>query len=121
MDIQYFKKRLLNKERELLSDIARFESEARRSGDAEVGDPLDKATVSEGKSTSFEESNLEWQTLLQVRDALQRIQSSTYGRCIDCGRQIDMARLEAIPWTPYCREDREKHDSAALEQGSSTL
>jgi len=121
MDIQHFKKRLLDKERELLSDIARFESEARESGNAEVGDPLDKATISEGKSTSFEESNLEWQTLLQVRDALQRIQGGTYGRCIDCGRQIDSARLDAIPWTPYCREDQEKHDSTALQQRGSTL
>jgi DnaK suppressor protein len=116
MDIPHFKKRLLDKERELLSDIARFESQARESGDGEVGDPLDRATISEGKSTAFEESNLEWQTLRQVRDALQRIEDGTYGQCIECGRQIEIARLEAIPWTPYCLQDQEKHDSAEVHR-----
>jgi RNA polymerase-binding transcription factor DksA len=38
-------------------------------------------------------------TLKQVRAALQRIQDGTYGVCIDCGRRIEPARLEAVPWT----------------------
>ena len=121
MDFKPYKLRLLAKERELVSDIGRFESEARGDGDSEVGDPTDRATSSEDKSTAFEESNLEWQTLVQVREALQRIQDGTYGKCIDCGRAIEPARLEAIPWTPYCREDQEKHDQAAPARGGSTL
>ena len=106
MDLEHFKQRLLDKERGLLADIGRFESEAREAASSEAGDPLDKASSSEGKSTSFEESNLEWQTLVQVRDALQRIGHGSFGKCIDCGRRIEPVRLEAIPWTPYCHEDQ---------------
>ena len=42
------------------------------------------------------------ETLEQVRDALRRLQNGSYGKCTLCGRQIEHARLEAVPWTPYC-------------------
>ena len=58
------------------------------------------------------------QTLIQVQDALHRIEDGAYGKCIACGRQIEAARLEAIPWAPYCLEDQEKQDKAAhVQQG----
>ena len=121
MDFKSYKLRLLARERELLADIGRFEREAREAGDSEVGDPLDKATTSNGKSTTFEESNLEWQTLVQVREALGRIQDGTFGSCIDCGRVIETPRLEAIPWTPYCLDDQERHDHLSPTRGGQTL
>jgi DnaK suppressor protein len=120
IDIEHFRKRLDDKERELLDDLARFTTEARESREAEVEDPIDQVTSSEAKAAAFQESSLEWQTLQQVRDALRRIDDGTYGVCIECGRRIEPARLEAVPWTPYCREDQEKHDQQAM-QGGSTL
>jgi DnaK suppressor protein len=110
MDIERLKRRLLEKEAELASNIARFQTEARDSGQAEVEDPADTAVSSNNKETAFYESSIEFRTLEEVRDALRRIDEGTYGRCIDCGRQIAPERLEAVPWTPYCREDQEKHD-----------
>jgi DnaK suppressor protein len=112
MDIEHFRQRLLARERELIDDIARFESEARESRDAEVEDPIDQVTSSESKAASFQESTLAAETLKQVRDALRRIDEGSYGKCIDCGRPIEAARLEAIPWTPYCLGDQRKHDKA---------
>lgn len=110
MDINHFKKRLLKKEQDLLADISRLEAEARDAGQAEVQDPMDRVISDEGRATAFQESTLEWQTLTQVRDALRRIEDGAYGKCIDCGRDIEPARLEAVPWTPYCLQDQEKHD-----------
>jgi DnaK suppressor protein len=121
MNLESYKSRLLEKERELLAGIERFEREARDAAGLEVGDPLDKATASEGKSTSFEESNLEWQTLVQVRDALQRVADGSFGKCMDCGRPIEPARLKALPWTPYCHDDQEKHDKSVPAHGRLTL
>jgi DnaK suppressor protein len=40
--------------------------------------------------------------LLQVWDALQRIDQGTYGSCKECGNKIDSERLKAIPWTEFC-------------------
>src|ERR1700677_3543475 len=122
MNIEHFKRRLLDKERELRTNIARLEEEARDSGDAEVRDSIDDATSSQGTSESLQEETLESRTLIQVQDALKRIEAGTYGKCTACGRQIEAARLEAVPWAAYCLEDQEKQDKLAhVPQGGSTL
>ena len=113
MDLEYFKQRLLAREKELVEEISRFGREARESPSVEVGDPADRAISSEEKEVAFEETSLAADTLKQVRAALKRIDDGTYGQCVDCGRPIEPSRLEAIPWTPYCLNDQEKHDLAA--------
>ncbi len=110
MHTEPFEKRLREKERELQSILAGLEGEARASGEAEVRDSTDDATSSQGTSEAIEEGILVSQTLEQVRDALHRLQDGSYGRCTLCGRPVEHARLEAVPWTPYCLEDQEKRD-----------
>jgi len=110
MNIESFKKRLLDKERDLQTNLAGLEQDGRDSGEAEVRDSIDDATTSQGTSEAFAESTLLSETLEQVQDALRRIEAGTYGTCTRCGRPIEPARLEAIPWTPYCLEDQEKLD-----------
>src|ERR1700733_11140418 len=110
MNTEHFKQRLLDKERELVEEMARLEDEARDSDEAEVRDSTDDATSSQSTSEALEEDVLISQTLTLVRDALKRIEDGTYGKCIVCGRQIEAARLEAVPWAAYCLEDQEKQD-----------
>jgi len=122
MNTERYKQRLLDKERELVEEIARLENEARDSGEAEVRDSIDDATSSQSTSEALQEDALASQTLTQVRDALKRIEDGSYGRCNACGRQIEAARLEAVPWAAYCLEDQEKQDKlAGAPQGGSTL
>src|ERR1700683_2311351 len=122
MNTERFKPRLLDKERELVQEMARLEDEARDSGEAEVRDSIDDATSSQSTSEALQEDALVSQTLIQVRDALKRIEDGSYGKCIACGRQIEAARLEAVPWAAYCLEDQEKQDKIAnAPQGGSTL
>jgi len=122
MNIERMKQRLLNKEKELLADIARLDDGARAAGEQEVRDSTDAATASQGASESLEEGTLATSTLQQVRDALQRIKSGTYSKCNACGRSIEPARLEAVPWAAYCLEDQEKLDRAAnVPSGGVTL
>jgi DnaK suppressor protein len=122
MNIAHFKHLLQVKERELLAEVARLEAEARGAGEAEVRDPIDDATSAQGTSESLEEGSLASLTLMQVQDALKRIEDGTYGKCITCGKEIPVARLEAVPWAAYCVEDQEKLDRASHAQtGGSTL
>ncbi len=44
------------------------------------------------------------ENLLEVEDALAKIEAGTYGTCEDCGREISSARLEAVPAARYCIE-----------------
>jgi DnaK suppressor protein len=117
-----FKQRLQDKERELQADIARSEEGARVSGEAEVRDSSDDATAAQATSETLQEGTLASQTLTLVQDALRRIEADEYGKCILCGRPIEPARLNAIPWAQYCLEDQEKQDKAAhVPEHGSTL
>jgi DnaK suppressor protein len=44
----------------------------------------------------------------QIEDALRRMRSDEYGICIDCGREIPIERLRAVPWALRCAEDQER-------------
>jgi DnaK suppressor protein len=113
MDVEHLKKLLLARERELLSEIARLTSESQSSGTPDPGDAADQANVERDRSESLEEAKVLGESLAQVREALQRITDGTYGKCVVCGRPIEPARLEAIPWTPYCLEHQEMRDREA--------
>ena len=117
------KQRLQDKERQLLSDIARIEMNARNSREAEVQDQMDKVVSSEDKENLFQETSFEWNVLTQVRAALERLANGMYGKCVDCGRQIEPHRLKAIPWAPYCLDDQSRYDgeSFARRSGGPTL
>ena len=45
----------------------------------------------------------------EVLGALTRIEESTYGRCVDCEREIPEGRLEARPDAARCVDCQAKH------------
>jgi DnaK suppressor protein len=121
MNTDHFRQLLLSKQAELQNQIETFRDEAREIP-ADVGDPVDAATSDQGKSTALDENALATETLRQVEEALGRIEDGTYGRCLDCGREIEPARVEAVPWARYCLEDQQRHDQEArAAAGGSTI
>lgn len=42
------------------------------------------------------------QNLIDVENALSRIENGTYGECEVCGEQIEEQRLEALPYATLC-------------------
>jgi RNA polymerase-binding transcription factor DksA len=53
----------------------------------------------------MEGMGLEAQTELRAIDAaLKRIDAGTYGFCQTCGEAISEARLDLLPYTPFCKE-----------------
>jgi len=57
---------------------------------------------SEGLDGDLEVIHTEEHMLDDVREALNRIDQGNYGTCQECGCEISEARLEALPYTPYC-------------------
>jgi DnaK suppressor protein len=43
-------------------------------------------------------------SILDVEQALGRLEKGTYGLCESCGQSIDPARLRVIPTAPLCME-----------------
>lgn len=40
--------------------------------------------------------------LVQIDNAIARIEKGTYGTCSECGEKISPQRLEALPYTELC-------------------
>lgn len=54
-------------------------------------------------------SALQQAQLAQVDEALARIEAGTYGICLECGVEIPVERLEAMPSTAYCVNCQARH------------
>lgn len=53
--------------------------------------------------TVFSLIEIKHDELQTIEDALRRIESGEYGRCMDCGRWINPARLKEMPHAVRCR------------------
>jgi DnaK suppressor protein len=102
MNVQEYKQRLLDLEGRLSTRAAHEREQARDQVVDSPRDAADDSVADEGESEDFAEAELDVQVLQQVREALQRIDAGTFGRCVVDGEPIEPKRLEAVPWTPYC-------------------
>ncbi len=119
MNTEHFKQRLLAEEQELLTRIKRAETSAREVVGDSVRDRGDESVEDVLTEEQLEEADTYWAELKQVRDALQRIEDGTFGKCIVDGGPIEEKRLEAIPWTPYClKHERQNELSEPLKTPS---
>ncbi|HMO15980.1 MAG TPA: TraR/DksA C4-type zinc finger protein [Pirellulaceae bacterium] len=66
------------------------------------GDVADYALDSSHDEISSQLAELASRELMQIEVALERHESGTYGNCQGCDTNIPLARLEALPYAPYC-------------------
>ena len=103
MNIERFRKRLLSFEKTLSDQIERHVQHGRdQTSEDIVRDVGDESVAEEAASAQFTEAENDSTVLQQVRDALKRIDDHTFGKCVVDGEPIEVKRLEAMPWTPYC-------------------
>lgn len=81
-----------------------------RSGARTSGDEADQGNDHWDAELALSLSANSNETIKLIDEALKRIEDGTYGICIESGEKIAKARLDAIPYTPYCVEA-----AAALE------
>ena len=60
------------------------------------------ATEREGDEVLEATGNAGLTEITQIRAALKRIEDGSYGDCQRCGEPIAEARLDVLPWTPFC-------------------
>jgi len=72
--------------------------------------PADDGTAVHDQTINHSAYQATQDRLRDVNDALARYAAGTYGICENCGREIDIARLEAIPYTRFCLRCAEQRD-----------
>ncbi|HTR44074.1 MAG TPA: TraR/DksA C4-type zinc finger protein [Thermodesulfovibrionales bacterium] len=55
--------------------------------------------------------------LLKIDEALRKIREETYGKCEDCGEEINTERLKVLPFAIYCRDCQEKREEFEKMEG----
>jgi DnaK suppressor protein len=120
MNVEQYKRRLLELEIELSDRVLREERAGREQTLDVPADSGDASLADEAKSEEFTQAELDATILKQVRDALRRIDEGTFGRCAVDGAPIEEMRLQTVPWTPYCLK-HQKLLEAASRQRTPTL
>jgi RNA polymerase-binding transcription factor len=113
MNIQEYKRRLLEIEKNLVARRAGAHEAARAQVMDTAGDAGDASVADEDESVDFSEGELDDTVLQQVEDALRRIDDGTFGQCAVDGGPIEPKRLDAMPWTPYCLKHQQLLEAAA--------
>ena len=108
-----FRRRLEAKRRELDSFLEKAQSESRAMGGKKRGDQVEEATLAYNRDMLYSQSDSGRSLLKLVSDALDRLDDGEFGICEECGRSVGMKRLEAVPWTPYCRDCQEEFERGA--------
>lgn len=62
----------------------------------------DQATAESDRNFLLRLRGREQKLLKKIEDAIERIESGTYGKCESCGEKISLKRLEARPVTTLC-------------------
>jgi len=73
-------------------------------------DATDQAVASYDKNALQLLGEMASRQLRSLNHALNRIEAGEYGDCVMCGKEIAVARLEAIPWARYCVDCQELHE-----------
>ncbi len=98
----------------LLEQVTELDAEADVNRWREGGfddDPADAGSASYERETAQSLSNHARGLLLQIDDALARMDEGTYGTCERCGKSIELERLEALPSATLCLDCKRRDES----------
>lgn len=74
------------------------------------GDAIDNVIEALDREQSITTSMRATEVLRNIRAAFARMESGTFGECVNCGDPISQKRLAALPWTPNCIRCQERID-----------
>ena len=109
-ELDHFRLRLRALKRRIGGNLSELEEEALRPvGGESAGNlsdvpvhPADLGTENFEQELDLALMENQQQLLVDINDALARIENGKYGRCENCHRRISMERLEAVPYARYC-------------------
>ncbi len=97
---------LLEQKQHILQKIRGKKNEQSVQG----GDFIDIATDSLEHELSYIFEEREREKLQNIDEALKRIKEGTYGECDECGDDIELERLMALPFTRLCLDCKSKQE-----------
>lgn len=105
-----FEKLLLERKIKLLAELGYIEESTMKQTLKDATGDLsgysfhmaDQATDSQEREKSFYFASKEGRFLNHLDDALERVKTKEYGKCMTCKDQIGKERLKALPHARFC-------------------
>jgi DnaK suppressor protein len=118
-ELERFEKLLMKKRDELLKELGLLKSSNLGTTTKEAtGDHssysfhmADLGTDAMEREKAFMLASKSGRLLHHINEALRRIQDTSYGKCITCGKNISVQRLLAVPHARYCIECKEREET----------
>lgn len=110
-----FRTSLLEKRASLLDRVKAARSAETKHGETvETSDLGDRATDAINREITYELTISERDLVRRIDMALERVDEGTFGACVHCGKNIQVARLKALPWARHCIECQELQDRGEI-------
>jgi RNA polymerase-binding protein DksA len=97
---------------EVQEERAKSDNERDRRSAREVQDRGDEANTDQWREANAAMIDHHVDEISGIQAALSRVQSGTYGLCVDCGEAIGFQRLQAYPSANRCVQCQSKVESA---------
>jgi DnaK suppressor protein len=110
------RQKLMAKKDEILAMYKKDLQSGQESNDSPTDDIVDRANNAYSRELAFSISDNERELMLQIDQAIGRLDAGTYGYCLHTGHPIGLARLEAIPWAKYGVEAQEMLEKGLLSE-----
>ncbi len=107
MELNHFKEKLLAEKDNLEKEVASYKAKDPAFDNRLSESYDDDISEMEGHDRVAATENELRLRLEEVDEALKRIVDGTYGKCANCGQEISIERLEAMPTAKYCASCQE--------------
>lgn len=117
-DLLLYKERLSTLRARLMGDVTAMANAALGKGRMDGDTSTMPIHMAELGSDNFEQeftlslAQSEGDTVSLIDQAMKRISSGEYGKCVECDGVIPKLRLNAIPYTPVCVKCAEALENA---------
>jgi len=109
MQLEYFRRKLVEWKKELLAQSSDTLDDLRQGG-LNQPDDIDRASLETDKSLDLRTKDRARKLIVKIDAALERIEDGSYGYCEETGEEIGIDRLMARPIATLCVEAQERHE-----------
>ncbi len=110
-------KKLLNEQWKTLIQEAQKTVTGMTDSKENFPEPTDRATLESDRNFMLRIRGRERKLILKIEEALERIETGSFGVCESCGDEIGEERLRARPVTTLCIECKKKEEALEKARG----
>lgn len=117
-DLEYFKKLILKVKENVSDELKQISEDTLKKSQKDASGDIsgytyhmaDVATDTYDREFSLGLAANERQALIELDDAIKRIEEGTYGICEECTSPISKTRLKVVPFARLCIKCQEKKE-----------